>query len=414
VHGIHDLSSPLGRGHGRFAFPDCDSASTGLANGRPLGAFRVPRLVRKCYIDRAPLARRSLPSRSATMQIGPYTFQGRFFLAPLAGVSDRPFRAICRAMGASFAYTEMVSAHGLLHGTLQTESYLDRDPEEEPFAVQIFAAEPDALARGAEVAVRAGAGIIDVNMACPVKKVCGTGAGAALGRDPRRVEEAVRAIRGAVPVPVTVKIRAGWDDAEVNCVDVARAAEAGGASAVALHGRTRAQMYSGKARWELVRAVKRAIGIPVLGSGDVWTADDALRMREETGCDAVLVARGACGNPWIFRELRAAERGELRPAPPTRDEWVATVLHHVELQIEHRSRQRAGEAPEESEHHAIRELRKHLLWYTRGRRGGVYFRRDADRILTAADVRRLIDLHFPEGGDAFELDPSAARGEGGE
>ncbi len=348
------------------------------------------------------------------MQIGPYSFPGRYFLAPLAGVSDRPFRAICREMGASFAYTEMVSALGLLHGTLQTESYLDRDPEEEPFAVQIFAAEPEALARGAEVAVRAGAGIVDVNMACPVKKVCGTGAGAALGREPRRVEAAVRAIRAAVPVPVTVKIRAGWDEGEVNCVEVARAAEAGGAAAVALHGRTRAQGYSGAARWDLVRAVKEAIAIPVLGSGDVWTADDALRMRAETGCDAVLVARGACGNPWIFRELRAAERGAPRPPPPTRDEWVGTVLRHVALQIEHRRRQRGGETPDASERHAIRELRKHLLWYTRGRRGGVHFRRDAGQLQTGADVVRLLELHFPAGGAAFEVDPAAARDEVGE
>jgi len=352
--------------------------------------------------------------RASTMQIGPYTFPGRFFLAPLAGVSDRPFRAICRGMGASFAYTEMVSALGLVHGTLQTESYLDRDPEEEPFAVQIFASEPDALARGAEVAVRAGAGIIDVNMACPVKKVCGTGAGAALGREPGRVEAAVRAIRAAVPVPVTVKIRAGWDEGEVNCVDVARAAEAGGAAAVALHGRTRAQMYAGRARWDLVRAVKEAVAIPVLGSGDVWTADDALRMRAETGCDAVLVARGACGNPWIFRDLRAAERGEPRPPPPSRDEWVETVLRHVDLQVEHRRRQRRGETPDASERHAIKELRKHLLWYTRGRKGGVRFRRAADRLQTAADVARLVDEQFPPGGDAFEADPSAAREEDGE
>jgi nifR3 family TIM-barrel protein len=348
------------------------------------------------------------------MQIGPYTFPGRYFLAPLAGVSDRPFRAICRGMGASFAYTEMVSALGLVHGTLQTESYLDRDPEEEPFAVQIFAAEPEALARGAEVAVRAGAGIVDVNMACPVKKVCGTGAGAALGREPRRVEAAVRAIRAAVPVPVTVKIRAGWDDGQVNCVEVARAAEAGGAAAVALHGRTRAQGYSGLARWDLVRAVKEAVSVPVLGSGDVWSAADALRMRAETGCDAVLVARGACGNPWIFRELRAAERGAPRPPPPTRDEWVGTVLRHVALQIEHRRRQRGGETPDASERHAIRELRRHLLWYTRGRRGGAHFRRDAGQLQTGADVARLLELHFPPGGAAFEVDPGASREEEGE
>jgi len=348
------------------------------------------------------------------MQIGPHTFPGRFFLAPLAGVSDRPFRAICRAMGASFAYTEMVSAHGLLHGTLQTQSYLDRDPEEDPFAVQIFAAEPDVLAQGAAVAVRAGAGIIDVNMACPVKKVCGSGAGAALGRDPRAVEAAVRAIRAAVDVPVTVKIRAGWDAAEVNCVEVARAAEAGGAAAVALHGRTRAQLYSGRARWDLVRSVKDAVGIPVLGSGDVWTAADALRMRAETGCDAVLVARGACGNPWIFSELRAAERGEPRPPPPTRDAWVQTVLHHVDLQIAHRRSQARAETADESERLAIRELRKHLLWYTRGRRGGVYFRRDAGRLVTGGDVARLVDEHFPAGGDAFALDPAFRPDEEGE
>jgi nifR3 family TIM-barrel protein len=348
------------------------------------------------------------------MQIGPYTFPGRFFLAPLAGVSDRPFRTICRSMGASFAYTEMVSAHGLVHGTEQTESYLDREPDEDPFAVQIFASDPEVLARGAAIAVEAGAGIIDVNMACPVKKVCGSGAGAALGREPRRVEEVVRAIRGAVNVPVTVKIRAGWDDAEVNCVEVARAAEAGGASAVALHGRTRVQMYSGKARWELVGAVKAALSIPVLGSGDVWSAADALRMRAETGCDAVLVARGACGNPWIFRELAAAERGAPAPPPPTRDEWAGTVMHHVDLQIQHRRRQRPDEPPCDTERSAIRELRKHLLWYTRGRRGGVHFRRDADRLHTAADVAQLIEEHFPPGSPSFELDPGYRRGEEGE
>jgi nifR3 family TIM-barrel protein len=348
------------------------------------------------------------------MQIGPHRFQGRFFLAPLAGVSDRPFRTICREMGASFAYTEMVSAHGLVHGTLQTESYLDRDPEEEPFAVQVFAAEPEVLADGAAVAVRAGAGIIDVNMACPVKKVCGTGAGAALGRDPGRVAAAVRAIRAAVPVPVTIKIRAGWDETELNCVAVARAAEEAGAAAVSLHGRTRTQMYSGRARWELVRAVKEAVSIPVLGSGDVWTADDALRMRSETGCDAVLVARGACGNPWIFRELRAAELGLPRPAPPTRDEWVSVMLRHVELQISHRRRQRPDEAEDACERAAVRELRKHLLWYTRGRRGGVLFRRDADRLHTAADVARVLEEHFPPGSQAFEEDPSEPAARDGE
>ncbi len=342
----------------------------------------------------------------APMRIGPHTFVGRFFLAPLAGVSDRPFRSICRSMGASFAYTEMVSAHGLIHGALQTKSYLDRDPEEEPFAVQIFAAEPDVLARGAAIAVASGAGMVDVNLACPVKKVCAAGAGAALGRDPRRVEAAVRHIAAAVSVPVTVKIRAGWDEGEVNCVDVARASEAGGASAVALHGRTRAQGYAGRARWDLVRAVKEAVAIPVLGSGDVWTAADAIRMREETGCDAVLVARGACGNPWIFRELRAREQGLPPPPPPARDEWAEVVLRHVALQVDHRLRhRRRGETAEEAERAAVRELRRHLLWYARGRRGGVHFRRDAGRVDTAADVAALVERHFPPGGMCSEPEP---------
>jgi nifR3 family TIM-barrel protein len=343
---------------------------------------------------------------SSTMQIGPHRFPGRFFLAPLAGVSDRPFRTICREMGAAFAYTEMVSAHGLLHGTEQTESYLDRDPAEEPFAVQIFAAEPDVLARGAEAAVRHGAGIVDINMACPVKKVCGTGAGASFARDPARVEAAVRLVRGAVGVPVTIKIRAGWDEQNVNCVEVARAGEAGGAAAVSLHGRTRAQGYAGRADWSRIRAVKEAVRIPVLGSGDVWTAADALRMRAETDCDAVLVARGACGNPWIFRELVAAERGLPPPPGTTREEWIAVVLRHVALQVEHRLRKRPGEP--DAEAHAIRELRRHLLWYTRGRRGGVRFRREADRLDSMESVRAQLELHFPPDGDAFEVDPALA------
>ncbi|OFX23420.1 MAG: tRNA dihydrouridine synthase DusB [Anaeromyxobacter sp. RBG_16_69_14] len=345
------------------------------------------------------------------MQIGPYQFHGRFFLAPLAGVSDRPFRKICRDMGAAFTYTEMVSAHGLVHGSEQTESYLDRDPEETPFAVQIFAAEPEVLARGAAVAVQRGADIVDINMACPVKKVCGTGAGAALAREPERVRTAVEAVRAACGVPVTVKIRAGWDEGSLNCVAVAQAAEAGGASAVALHGRTRAQGYAGKARWDLVHAVKQSVRVPVLGSGDVWTSADALRMARETGCDAVLVARGACGNPWIFCELGAAERGEGPPRPPTRDEWVEVVLRHVDLQIAHRQGLDPDGDPAEVERRALRELRRHLLWYTRGRRGGARFRRDAEALRTAADVRRLVDLHFPSEGDGFAVDPALAAGE---
>jgi len=307
-------------------------------------------------------------------------------------------------MGASLAYTEMVSAHGLMHGSCQTVSYLDRDPDERPFAVQIFAGEPDALARGAEAAVARGAEIVDINMACPVRKVCGSGAGAALARQPERVRSAVEAVRAAAGVPVTVKIRSGWDEASINCVEVAQAASAGGASAVALHGRTRAQGYCGTARWDLIAEVKRAVSIPVFGSGDVWSAADALRMVRETGCDAVMVARGALGNPWIFSQLAVAEDAPGRPGLPDRDEWSRVVMRHVELQIEHRRRQTPEADPDGLERHALRELRKHLLWYTRGRPGGARFRRDADALNTSADVRRLIDLHFPARGESLSTE----------
>ena len=209
----------------------------------------------------------------------------------------------------------------------------------------------------------------------------------------------------AVPVPVTVKIRTGWDGASVNAVEVARAAEQAGRRG---GGAPRPDAGAGLRRHRrLGRDPRREAGgpIPVLGSGDVWSAADALRMRAETGCDAVLVARGALGNPWIFRELRAHELGLPNPPPPTRDEWAEVILLHVRLQIEHRRRQRSGEGDLEVERHAVRELRKQILWYTRGRRGGAHFRRDAGRLETAADVARLIDLHFPPGADAFELEP---------
>jgi tRNA-dihydrouridine synthase len=176
---------------------------------------------------------------------------------------------------------------------------------------------------------------------------------------------------------------------------------------VALHGRTRSQGYAGRADWSLIHAVKEAVSIPVLGSGDVWSAADALRMRRETGCDAVLVARGACGNPWIFRDLRASEAGQQMPGAPTRDEWMETVMRHVDLQIQHRVRQRGGEDADASEGHAVRELRKHLLWYTRGLKGGVHFRRDATAVGTASGVEEMLERHFPPGAP-FEFDPSLA------
>ena len=356
------------------------------------------------------------------VRLGRLLLPNRYFLAPLAGVSDWPFRLLCREMGASIAHTEMISSHGLVHGGDQTLSYLERPETERPFAIQVFGHEPDVLAAGARVAVDQYGPIdaVDINMGCPVKKVCCHGAGAAMLKDPALVERTVRMVVDAVsPLPVTVKLRAGWDDEHRNAPVIARACEQGGAVAVGLHPRTRAQMYRGRADWDLIRRTKEAVGISVWGSGDLFTAEAARRMLEETGADAARIARGACGYPWIFRELLALERGET-PPEVTLGEWRATILRHVRLAIEDKQGKYRLSRPEgaprprafrpngghetqvldarAAELAAIRELRKHLLWYTRGRRGGLAFRRIAPELHTGDDVRRALDRFFPEDG----------------
>jgi nifR3 family TIM-barrel protein len=359
------------------------------------------------------------------VRLGPLTLPNRYFLAPLAGVSDWPFRLLCREQGASIAHTEMISSHGLVYGGDQTLSYLERPRDERPFAIQVFGHDPDVLAAGARVAVEQYGPVdaVDINMGCPVKKVCNHGAGAALLKDPAAVERAVRKVVDAVgPLPVTVKLRAGWDDQTKNSPEIARACEQGGAVAVGLHPRTRAQMYRGRADWDLIARTKRAVGISVWGSGDLFTAEAAQRMLRETGADAARIARGACGYPWIFRELIALERGE--PVPQvTLHEWREMILRHVDLAVQdkrgvfriartpgHGEEQRAralrangGHPPHElsaveAELAAVRELRKHLLWYTRGRRGGLAFRKLAPSLHTVDDIRKALDRLFPEDG----------------
>src|SRR6202171_916645 len=363
------------------------------------------------------------PARAVQpVKLGNLLLPNRYFLAPLAGVSDWPFRLLCREMGASIAHTEMISSHGLVHGGDQTLSYLERPAHQRAFAIQVFGHDPEVLAQGARVAVEEYGPVdaVDINMGCPVKKVCGHGAGAALLRDPALVEKTVRKVVEAVaPLPVTVKLRAGWDEEHRNAPEIARACEQGGAVAVGLHPRTRAQMYRGRADWELIRRTKQAGRLGGWGSGDLFTAEAARRMLSETGADAARIARGACGYPWIFRELLALERGET-PPEVTLHEWRETILRHVELAIadklgryriarwerapqprayrenggHHRHDLDAGEA----EVAAVRELRKHLLWYTRRRRGGLALRRIAPDLHTEDDVRRALDRFFPEDG----------------
>ena len=362
------------------------------------------------------------PGTVQPVQLGPLTLPNRYFLAPLAGVSDWPFRLLCREMGASIAHTEMISSHGLVHGGDQTLSYLERPPTERPFAIQVFGHDPDVLAAGARVAVERYGPVdaVDINMGCPVKKVCCHGAGAAMLKDPQLVERTVRKVVDAVgPVPVTVKLRAGWDEEHRNAPAIAAACEQGGAVAVGLHPRTRSQMYRGRADWDLIRQTKQAVRIAVWGSGDLFTAEAARRMLAETGADAARIARGACGYPWIFRELLALERGET-PAEVTLAEWRGTILRHVRMAIDDKRGKHRLARPEgaprplpqrangghlhydldagDAELAAVRELRKHLLWYTRGRRGGLAFRRIAPELHTEDDVRRALDRFFPEDG----------------
>lgn len=283
-------------------------------------------------------------------------------LAPMAGVTEAPFRGICKRLGAGLTYTEMVSAKGLHYNPEGTGSrnLLTMSPEETPCAVQIFGAEPEMMAaQAAAICERYGddVALIDINMGCPVAKVVNKCEGSALMRKPDLAARIVREVVAAVPVPVTVKFRKGWDDSEVNGVEFALAMQEAGASALAVHGRTRAQFYRGPADWSAIGAVKRAVDVPVIGSGDVFSADDVVRMIAETGVDAVMVARGAQGNPWIFREARALiDRGE-RIDPPSALERIDMAREHAAALVEF-----AGE-------HAYFRMRKHVAWYIHGMPG---------------------------------------------
>ena len=318
--------------------------------------------------------------------IGPYTLPGRFLLAPMAGVSEQPFRVIARRLGAAACPTELVSAQGLMRANARTAKYLRYDHAvERPFWVQIFGGEVEVMARAALMAKDFGAQVIDINIGCPVKKVTRSGAGSALLCDLPRAAAIVRAITQTTGLPVTAKIRSGWDHESRNYLEVAAALEQAGCAALTVHPRTRAQGYSGVADWSVIAQVKRAAkGMPIIGNGDVKTPADARRMLETTGCDLVMVGRGALGNPWLFRELEGGPK-------PTAAERLATVLEHFD----------AHRAFMDSEPHAVRAFRKHLAWYARGLHGAASFRAEAVRLESAAQVEAAVRRFF-SGADADE------------
>jgi len=308
------------------------------------------------------------------MQLGPHRIPGPHFLAPMAGLVSTPFRGIARAHGADATPTELISAKGLLMRNRRTAEMLAPAPGESPMWVQLFGAEPDLMARAAEEAVRHGAQILDVNMGCPVRKIIKEGSGAALMLDTPRAAAIVAAMRRAVgdAVPITAKFRSGWEHSQINAVEHGRALEQAGAAALCLHPRTRAQRYAGRADWSLITALKRALTVPVIGSGDVGCVADARRMVAETGCDAVMVGRAALGNPWIFTGL--ARGRDYEPTPAER--W-AVVREHLRLLTE-----QCGE-----QERAIYRFRSRVLAYTRGLDGGVAFRR---HIVTVDDPARFM------------------------
>ena len=317
-----------------------------------------------------------------TWTIGNVPIQGKAILAPMAGVSDIAYRLLAKEHGASMVCTEMVSAMGIKYKNERTHELLRMEAVEHPVSMQIFGSNPEAIALGAKAVADAGADIVDINMGCPVKKVVSSGDGSALMKTPDLAARVAEAAVKAVDVPVTVKMRIGWDDDHINVVDFAKRIESTGVAAVAVHGRTREQMYMGRADWSYIKAVKDSLSIPVIGNGDVWTPEDALRMMQETGCDAVMIGRGAQGNPWIFERTNHYLRtGELRPEP-TYLERLDMLLKHFELLCRYK-----GAAL------GVREIRTHAGWYMRGMPEAAYWRNRVNTIHTVESFKKELSTY---------------------
>lgn len=313
------------------------------------------------------------------LKIGNVELDNNLILAPMAGVTDLPFRMLCKEQGCGLLYTEMVSAKAILYKNRNTRELLKVREEERPIAVQLFGSDPDIVSDMAAQIEDGPYDIIDINMGCPVPKVVNNGEGSALMKDPKLVEAILSSMVKKLKKPVTVKFRKGFDDDHVNAVEIAKIAESCGVSAVAVHGRTREQYYSGKADWNIIRQVKEAVKIPVIGNGDIWKPEDAKRMLEETGCDGLMLARGTQGNPWLFSRINHyLDTGELLPEPD-RAEISRMILRHARLQIELK-----GEVL------GMKEMRKHIAWYTAGLPHSAGIRRECNQVETLPELEALL------------------------
>ena len=319
------------------------------------------------------------------MKIGNLNLDNRVFLSPMAGVTDLPFRLICKEQDCGMLYTEMVNAKALCYDDQNTKKMLKIEEEEHPVAIQIFGSDPEYMGGAAKILNSYPNEILDINMGCPAPKVVKNGDGSALLKNPELAAKVLKAVVGNSEKPVTLKIRKGWDDTCINAVEIAKIAEDCGISAIAIHGRTREQYYSGKADWDIIRQVKENVSIPVIGNGDVFEVEDAINMLNQTNCDAIMIGRGAQGNPWIFKRINHyMQTGGILPEP-TLEEKINTAKKHLKLAVE-----------EHGEYVAVREMRKHIAWYLKGLRNSARVRDEINKIESYEEVVNKLESYMQD------------------
>lgn len=319
------------------------------------------------------------------MNIGNVQLDNEVFLSPMAGVTDLPFRLICKEKGCGMLYTEMINAKALCYDDENTKKMLKIEDEEHPIAVQIFGSDPEFMGKAAAIMNEYPNEILDINMGCPAPKVIKNGDGSALMRNPKLAAEVLESVVKNSKKPVTLKIRKGWDDDSVNAVEIAKIAEECGISALAIHGRTREQFYSGKADWDIIAEIKQSINIPVIGNGDVFEVEDAVNMLEKTKCDAIMIGRGAQGNPWIFKRINHyMKTGEILPEP-TLEEKITTAIKHMNLAVS-----------EHGDYVAVREMRKHIGWYLKGLKNSAKYRDQINKITDYKEVIFMLEEYMQD------------------